>query len=127
MQYLFDNYSFSFNYFSKETSDILGQIRYSSFLGLEESKPYQNIGVMKNEGLELTFDYSKRWNKWILSSTLNFTYLHNKVIDLGGLEYIAHNDVVSGYSPPANIIRSMVGEAYGSYYGYHCKWNLSSK
>lgn len=115
---LFDNYSLSFNYFSKVTSDILGQMDIPFSLGLGDSKPYQNIGIMKNEGVEATLNYQNQWNNWRISSTLNFTYLNNEVIDLGGLEYIANNDVVSGYSPPSSIIRSKVGEPYGSYYGY---------
>lgn len=108
------------NYFHKETSGILGRIDipYSQGLGNAISaKPYQNVGTMVNEGLETTLKYDKKWNDWSLSSNINLTYLSNEVVDLGDLEYVGHNDVVSGYQPPADIIRSKVGKSFGSYYG----------
>ncbi len=117
----FNNYSLLFNVFSKKTTDILGRLDVPLSLGLgsgSNSKPYQNIGTMMNRGVELSLGYDNRWNNWELHAVLNGTYLENEVLDLGGLDYIAHNDVVSGYSPPSNIIRSHIGYPFGSYFGF---------
>jgi len=110
----------SANVFDKKTTGILGRIDVPYSLGLgnaTSAKPYQNVGSMSNQGLEVSLQYNKKWNNWSLSAGANLTYLTNEVLDLGGLEYVAHNDVVSGYQPPADIIRSQVGMPFGSYYG----------
>ncbi len=117
---LFDAFTFSANYFQKLTSGILGRVDVPLSLGLgnsTSSKPYQNVGEMINKGIESTFQYNKRWKNWSFNSTFNLTYITNEVLDLGDLSYVAHNDVVSGYLPPSDIIRSQVGRPFGSYYG----------
>ncbi len=116
---LFDDFSISANYFMKKTTGILGRVEIPYSMGLGNSalaRPYQNIGSMSNSGVETTFGYNKQWNDWRFSGTVNFSYLTNEVLDLGGLDYVSH-DPVSGFTPPSDIIRSQVGNPFGSYYG----------
>ena len=116
---LFRNYSLSLNLFDKLTTDILGRIDVPLSLGLGTSgtsKPYQNIGKMRNSGIEAALDYNNRFNEWVVNGNINITYLKNEIQDLGGLDFVSHG-VVSGYQPPANIIRSQVSYPFGSYFG----------
>jgi len=116
---LFKTYSVGINLFRKNTYDILGKIDIPLSLGLgtsPDAKPYQNIGSMRNEGVEMSFNYENKWKNSTFDAGFNITYLSNTILDLGGLEFVSH-DVISGYQPPADIIRSQVGFPFGSYFG----------
>ncbi|WP_257668880.1 SusC/RagA family TonB-linked outer membrane protein [Parapedobacter tibetensis] len=104
------------NYFDKETTDILARITIPGSLGVSGT-PYQNVGTMSNKGFELSLEYNSNPAKeFQYSINGNVSYQKNRVIDIGPLPYIFHS-AVSGYSPPAGVIRSVVGESFGSYFG----------
>jgi len=104
------------NYFNKKTSDILARITIPGSLGISGT-PYQNVGTMTNKGVELGVEYnSDPTGAFQYSINANVSYQKNRVVDIGPLPYIFHS-AISGYAPPAGVIRSVVGESFGSYYG----------
>lgn len=104
------------NYFDKTTSNILARITIPGSLGISGT-PYQNVGTMTNKGIELGIEYnSNAARDFRYTINGNISYQKNKVVDLGPLPYIFHS-AISGYAPPAGVIRSMVGESFGSYFG----------
>lgn len=106
---LFNRLELTFDYFNKTTFDILSRVTIPPSLGIT-TNPYQNIGRMKNEGIELNLVFRNKPKRGGLRYTLsgNLSYIKNKVVDLGGLEFVNHSDE----------IRSVVGQPYASYYGY---------
>ncbi|WP_262245505.1 SusC/RagA family TonB-linked outer membrane protein [Parapedobacter soli] len=104
------------NYFDKKTSDILARITIPGSLGISGT-PYQNVGTMTNKGVELGVEYNSDPAKaFQYRINGNVSYQKNRVVDIGPLPYIFHS-AVSGYAPPAGVIRSVVGESFGSYFG----------
>lgn len=111
--------SLSANYYNKSSIDNLIRVTVPLSLGTSEL-PFQNIGKMRNEGLEATLSFRSH-SRRVLSffSTLNVNYNRNIILDLGDVNFVRHDeDVVSGYLPPAGIIRSVVGSSFASFYGY---------
>lgn len=109
----------SANYYSKTSKDNLIRITVPLSLGTSEL-PFQNIGEMRNQGIEATLSYRNDPRKsFQYFVTINANYNQNDVLDLGDIDFVRHDeDVVSGYLPPAGIIRSAVGGSYASFYGY---------
>lgn len=104
------------NYYRKETRDILARVTIPGSLGISGT-PYQNVGTMRNNGYEIGIEYANNTLKeFQYRINGNISYQKNRVVDIGPLPYIFHT-ASSGYSPPAGIIRSMVGESFGSYFG----------
>lgn len=95
--------------FQKKTFDILSRVTIPPSLGVS-TLPYQNIGTMVNRGLEVTLGYRapRRADKLNYAISTNFTYLKNKLTDLGALPFVDHS----------TISRSVVGHPFSSYYGY---------
>lgn len=109
--YLFNALKMNIDYFYKTTYDILAKVTIPPSLGVSEI-PYQNIGSMRNKGLEVSVGYYSKYKKesWNYSINGNLGFLKNEILDLGVLEYVDHSDV----------LRSQVGEPYSSLYGYVC-------
>ncbi len=67
------------DYFKRKTSDIIVQLPISSILG-GLTAPFENVGEMKNEGLELNVNWQdKTATGFGYSLGANFTYVDNKV------------------------------------------------
>lgn len=107
--HLFNSFKMNFDYFYKTTYDILARVTIPPSLGVS-SIPYQNIGSMLNEGIEITLGYDSRYKKDGINFSLNGNvgFLKNEVTNLGVLEFVDHS----------NILRSQVGEPFSSIYGY---------
>lgn len=99
----------TFDYFYKNTYDILARVTIPPSLGVSSS-PYQNIGDMLNKGAELSLEYNSkpRPNGFNYSINGNVSYLINEVTNLGVLEFVDHT----------SELRSQVGEPFASFYGY---------
>ncbi|WP_297088277.1 SusC/RagA family TonB-linked outer membrane protein [uncultured Draconibacterium sp.] len=104
-----NNANVSFSYFHKNTYDILARVTIPTSLGVTNS-PYQNIGDMVNEGVELEVGYFGQSKSGDFSYTINgnISYLRNEVTNLGILDFVSHSE----------MIRSQVGHPFASYYGY---------
>lgn len=100
---LFSNrLNFTLDVFRKDTRDILLQLPVPGILGVDP--PMQNAGKVRNTGFELQTSYNNHVGDFIYSITGNFSYVHNKIVDLCGGD-------VPGQS---------VGDPLWAYYGYVC-------
>ena len=109
--------SVSFDYFKKNTRDLLISLPIPLSTGF--SSYWTNIGEIENKGFDLEFNANilSRKLDWVISGSWS-TY-KNKVLDLGTAETVYGNNWYSSaalFSQPLHI--AMVGEAVGSYYGY---------
>ena len=95
------------NYFWKKTDNILMNVPIPVTLGALNT-PYQNLGVMKNTGWELTLGYrDKIGSDFTVDANLNLSHFNNKVVNLGGL-----GPIYGDYT----ILKE--GQSYYSFYGY---------
>jgi TonB-linked SusC/RagA family outer membrane protein len=102
---LFENkFSGVIDYFKKSNYDILMQIPVSSTLGIT-TLPYQNVGKMDNDGIELKLNYIANIKEVKLNSTISVSKTRNQITGLAG-----QDPIIMG-----NIIWKE-GEAYNSFY-----------
>ena len=93
-----------FDWYSKETSDILLQLPMPSiFLG-SLAAPYQNAGKVRNRGWELAGNYQDRQGDWQWQAGFSLAGVSNKIIDMNGQESISGSTI------------NREGYAIGSYY-----------
>ncbi|MFZ4861246.1 SusC/RagA family TonB-linked outer membrane protein [Sphingobacterium sp. Mn56C] len=101
----------SFDYFIKNTVDILLTPEITSVFGTRLSKT--NIGEMRNQGWELVLNYRTETGKFKHNFAANIGDSFNKVLNFQGKESIQTSDGIS------KIIRE--GLPYNVYYGYKVK------
>lgn len=112
-------FTFTLDYFHRKNEDLLLRLSLPGSLGMgSNTPPYQNVGTMINRGAEVTLGYKGAVEDIHYDISVNTAYNKSRVENIGTLDYLAHDDIVSGYSPPSGIIRSYVGEQFASYYGY---------
>ena len=106
---LWNRLDLTIDYFKKNTYDILARVTVPPSLGIS-TLPYQNIGSMRNRGLEISLGYSspRDPDKLNYAININGSYITNKLTSLGGLPYVDHS----------TVNRSVVGEPFSSFYGY---------
>nr|WP_240513613.1 SusC/RagA family TonB-linked outer membrane protein [Prevotella sp. P3-122] len=93
-----------FDWYNKETSDILLQLPMPSiFLG-SLAAPYQNAGKVRNRGWELAGNYQDRQGDWQWQAGFSLAGVSNKIIDMNGQESISGSTI------------NREGYAIGSYY-----------
>jgi len=97
----------SIDYYDRTTEGIIMDVSAPAEFALGAYK--DNIGSMKNNGIEVTLGYNKQFGKnWNFNASANFAYNHNEILDLGeGVDYIASGNT-----------RNAVGHEYKSYYMY---------
>ncbi|WP_129714065.1 TonB-dependent receptor [Pedobacter sp. SYP-B3415] len=98
----------SFDYFRKNTKDIL--LKPQTPLVLGGAVPRANLGAMVNNGWELTVNYQLRHSDFVHNFGINMADSWNKVTRFEGDEQIDKSDEIE------RIIR--VGLPLYSYYGY---------
>jgi TonB-linked SusC/RagA family outer membrane protein len=106
--------SITADYYEKQTKDMLLEVPTPGQTGYAQQ--WQNIGEMSNKGIELeltTFNVDSPNFQW--KTSLNVSGNENKVLDLGGSEYLP---VSVGGGWITNIGRVSVGEPIGRAYGY---------
>ena len=107
----------SVDYFNKRTTDALLQKTVPGYKG--GSTYWVNDGEISNKGVDISINAALIQNKnFSWSTTLNGTYLKNKVEKLAGGE----NDFFFGSKPAAGMVDEATiikpGYAIGSFYGY---------
>lgn len=113
---VFNDLNISVDYFYKHTYDLLWKVPLPLSLGMGIGKEgYQNIGKMKNRGVDIDVAYNKRFlgNRLGFQAKANVSVLKNEITDLGDQTRIFHDNEVQ-------VIASQVGMPYGSFYGYDC-------
>lgn len=105
--------TFTVDYFYKKTNGMLKEMAVPSYLG--ESKPWGNVGSMKNEGVEFELGYKLHKNDWNFGISANLSYLKNELIDLGNADGFETMDNVHQIG---NISRAENGQPYPYFWGY---------
>ena len=114
---LWDNrFTLSFDYFDKRTTDALLSTSLPNYLG--GTSYLINAGEVSNKGIDFTISADVfRTNDFEWTTSLNGTYLKNKVVKLTAQEPRLYSGVMPGICDDGtNIITE--GEAIGSFYGY---------
>lgn len=108
----------SFDYFNKTTKDALLQTAAPGYLG--GTRYWVNAGEVNNKGVDVTINGQIIQTKdWSWSSTLNASYIKNKVTKMTADEPIIYGEKPApGTVDPCTIIKE--GEAIGTFYGF--KW-----
>lgn len=112
---LFNRLTFTFDYYDKQTSDmLLKDTKLPASTGYNSVK-YINSGKMSNKGVELRFEYTILRNKdWTLSVNANVSRNVNKVKELPSTWVMDNYSFGNG-----NYALSIVENApVGSFYGY---------
>lgn len=107
--FLNNKISGSFDYYNRKTTGIIMEVSVPDEFAL--GAYMDNVGEMRNSGVELNLAYNDQWGDWTFGASANFSYNNNEILSLGeGVQYM---DVSSGYSQ-----RNVVGHAINSYYIY---------
>ncbi len=108
--------TFSFDYFDKRTSDALLSTRLANYLG--GTSYLINAGEVSNRGFDFAISAELfRTKDFDWTTSVNGTYLKNKVVKLTAQEPRLYSGVMGGICDDGtNIITE--GEAIGSFYGY---------
>ncbi|KPL08812.1 MAG: SusC/RagA family TonB-linked outer membrane protein [Bacteroides sp. SM23_62] len=103
----------SLDYYQKNTYDMLFNLPVPSSTGF--TSILQNIGSIKNNGLELFLETRNTVKTLKWTTSINLTTLKNRVTDLGEIDEVIHTN--AGWTRDIAIIRE--GEALNSFYGYN--------
>lgn len=101
--------SLSIDYYNRKTTGIIMDMPVPNEFALGGYK--DNIGAMRNSGVELSFNYHRNWKDWMFSVSGNFSYNKNEILNLG-------NGVTTMVDPNNGNMRRVVGEPLNSYYMY---------
>ncbi|MCI2082953.1 MAG: TonB-dependent receptor [Bacteroidales bacterium] len=114
---LFDGrISLEADYYVKDTKDLLLDKNVPAYLG--GSSITSNIGKMRNNGFDFTLTGKIIEKKDIsLESSVNFSILKNKVVDLGGNETVYVSTNLTGINDGAYDLIYRVGQPLGTLFG----------
>lgn len=101
----------SFDYYIKNTSDMLVPANWSALAGMA-TKPSINIGDMKNTGVDLSVSWRDRIGKLRYNLTGNLSAYKNKVVRMGSSDLFNSTRLNQ-----VNI--TTVGQPIGMFYGYN--------
>ncbi|GHU73121.1 SusC/RagA family TonB-linked outer membrane protein [Bacteroidia bacterium] len=114
----FSKLNLSFDYFLKNTKDILARVQVTHLIGADVL-PYQNIGEMSNKGWELSANYhDKIGKKFKYEIGANISGVKNELLKLNNTSQDYVFNAVGGMFSGYNMIITQVGHPYGSYFGY---------
>ncbi len=119
--FLDDNLQVVLDYFNKETKDLLWERPLIGTIGGTNQTVWDNVGKMKNSGVEMEISYRKELNKNLgFDVALNVSAIKNKMTELNGdIEYIGlPTSVIHSLNFDQEVSRSAVGQPIGSFYGY---------
>ena len=97
---LFKNLSITADYYRRRTRDILLLLDVPLILGL--TRPYQNAGVVDNNGWELGLAYRGKVKEFNYNVSLNLSDVKNTVVDMRGINQTGLTVNREGY-PIASI------------------------
>ena len=91
---VFNDLNISVDYFYKHTYDLLWKVPLPLSLGMGIGKEgYQNIGKMKNRGVDIDVAYNKRFlgNRLGFQAKANVSFLTNENTDIGDQPHNIHD------------------------------------
>ncbi|MDR1718874.1 MAG: TonB-dependent receptor [Dysgonamonadaceae bacterium] len=108
---------FSAEVFNRLTTDMLLRVPVPISAGLVDA-PMVNAGSVRNKGIEFSFNYKNKINKFRYEFGFNVSYIKNEVVSLG----TGNEPVWGGWLSESNIndyvTKTDVGRPIGSFYGY---------
>ena len=117
---LFNNrLDFSIDVYERVNKDFLFARRFPGTFDFTVSTPYENLGSIRNRGIEMNVNWKENINKdWNYSIGVNLTHNKNKIVSLNaeeGLTSFFANGVDSRLGP---LIRHEIGQPVSTFYGY---------
>jgi TonB-linked SusC/RagA family outer membrane protein len=111
-----NNVSVTFDWYKKETSDMLRELRIPGYVGAI-GRPAVNLATMENSGYELELGYRTHIGEIDVRVNGNASYVQNKVLFLEqGLEYLDGGQTVQSTAFP--ITRTAVGQPMDAFFGF---------
>ena len=108
--------SVDFDWYMKDTRDLLLNKQVPAYQG--GGTIASNIGSVRNSGIDLSVTGRIIEKKNVsLATTVNFSYLKNKVTDLGDVDAVYMDSGITGISDGAYDSVYKVGESLGSFWG----------
>lgn len=109
-----DRIQITADWYQKRTRDLLYNVALPITSGYYNS--LQNIGKVKNEGIELGINTTNFQGKFTWTTSFNVAYNHNEIIDLGGAKDVPSGGA-SGHLQLGNSGILRVGQPVGVFYG----------
>src|SRR5690625_3940288 len=108
-----NKWSFSADYYIKETNGVLLSIGMPSSTGLS-GNPTMNAGVVENRGLELMLNHQNRVEQIDYSLGFNATTIKNKIKDIT----VGTTQEFSGFNPhgEGTVTWAKLGDPIGAFY-----------
>ncbi|SEN85524.1 TonB-linked outer membrane protein, SusC/RagA family [bacterium A37T11] len=102
---------FTADYYERTTKDLLLSVNVPSITGFTTTT--QNIGKMRNRGLEFALNSQNFNNEFSWNTSINFSLNRNKVLALGPT-----GDPIRSGTGVGETNITMIGQPIGSFYGY---------
>lgn len=103
---LFKHVTGSVDFYNRKTTGIIMKVPAPKEFALGDY--YDNVGALRNTGVEISLGYNNRWGDWTFGAQSNISFNHNELLNLGGVEFLNSGNQ-----------RNQIGHAYDSYYMYH--------
>lgn len=103
---LWNRLSITADYYHKKTDGILMQLDIPSSIGL--GAPYQNAGVVTNDGWEVSVGYNNSWGNFNFGVQANLSDVINEIVDM------------KGTYGTSGVIRNQEGSSINSLYLLKC-------
>ncbi len=102
-----------FDYYMKDSQDLLFRPDVPATAGAA-TPPVQNIGQMRNKGVDVQLIYKKIWTDFRFTANATFTSVDNEIIAIApGYDYFD-----AGGSRIGSFSRNAVGHSMGEFFGY---------
>lgn len=92
--------SVTLDYYDRKTTDIIMEVPVPTEFALNAYK--DNVGAMRNRGIEVQLGYTGQWNDWRLQVTGNMAYNKNKIENLGGVSRMIDGSTIKQIGNPIN-------------------------
>lgn len=102
---LFDNrIDIIFDYFRSERRDYFVTASYCSTIGRASSRPWQNFGKVRNQGIDMSMNLNQQIGKLKLSARGTFTFTRNKILEYDELPQKYGYQAVTGTRVSENTL-----------------------
>jgi TonB-linked SusC/RagA family outer membrane protein len=117
--FLNDKLTGEFDYYNRETDDILVELSTPGYFGNGEGAEVDyNAGSVLNRGFEFNVNWSDNIHKFHYSVGVLGSTLHNEVLSVGGNSGVDTSLIGGNIGNGSAVTLSKVGEPIGSFYGY---------
>lgn len=118
----------SIDWYVRNTTDLINSAPVAALAGSAD-KGIQNIGSMKNTGVELSLNYvAVNTKDWYWTMNYNFTYNRNRITDLNGVsdtgDPVPTGDNIDNVN---KVLAYQTGYAANSFYVYEQMYDKSGK